>query len=204
MKGEIIISISAETIEKIKNLSEDNQKTIVSLVDRLSVTPLEVLERFRNIGIKKPMEISEMQSFVCDIRNRQCFLCAKRMWEEGYVVFQVEWKKEIAALVTYLQLKTIDKDIAIFTEHNLELYRDQSCKQVKNELEFVQEVLAWCGIYARERQMTRGEYLEHMQEYLEKVKTMSAEECREILIRTGVLDEYGNQKEQICNGGMLE
>lgn len=43
-----------------------------------------------------------------------------------------------------------------------------------------------------------------MQEYLEKVKTMSAEECREILIRIGVLDEYGNQKEQICNGGMLE
>lgn len=45
-------------------------------------------------------------------------------------------------------------------------------------------------------------YVEGMQKYLEKVKKMDKEESLSLLIRGGVLDENGNQKEQICNGGM--
>lgn len=45
-------------------------------------------------------------------------------------------------------------------------------------------------------------YLEGMQKYLEKVKRMDKEESLQLLIRGGVLDQNGNPKEQICNGGM--
>lgn len=45
-------------------------------------------------------------------------------------------------------------------------------------------------------------YVEGMQKYLEKVQKMNREESLQLLIRGGVLDENGNAKKQICNGGM--
>ena len=54
----------------------------------------------------------------------------------------------------------------------------------------------------RLREKNIEEYLEGMEKYIEKVKHMSKEETTQLLIRGGVLDENGNPKEQICNGGM--
>ena len=45
-------------------------------------------------------------------------------------------------------------------------------------------------------------YVAGMQKYLEKVQKMDKEESLQLLIRGGVLDENGNSKKQICNGGM--
>lgn len=37
------MQISANTIEKMNSLSEENQRIVVSLVEQLSMTPLDVL-----------------------------------------------------------------------------------------------------------------------------------------------------------------
>lgn len=49
-------------------------------------------------------------------------------------------------------------------------------------------------------------YLKDMQKYIDTLKKMDQKDAekisRESLIRTGVLDHKGKQKEQICTGGM--
>ena len=64
--------ISANTIEKMNNLSEENQKIVISLVDQLSSTPLNVLAKLREEGLKNPMEMDEINSFIEDVRNQKC------------------------------------------------------------------------------------------------------------------------------------
>lgn len=54
------MQISANTIEKMNNLSEENQKIIVSLVEQLSMTPLDALTKLREQGLKNPMEMDEI------------------------------------------------------------------------------------------------------------------------------------------------
>lgn len=54
----------------------------------------------------------------------------------------------------------------------------------------------------RIREKNMEAYLEGMQRYLEKVQKMDKKESMQLLIRGGVLDENGNRKKQICNGGM--
>ena len=66
------MQISANTIEKMNNLSEENQKIVISLVDQLSSTPLNVLAKLREQGLKNPMEMDEINSFIEDVRNQKC------------------------------------------------------------------------------------------------------------------------------------
>lgn len=66
------MQISANTIEKINNLSEDKQRIIISLVDQLSITSLDVLEKLRKQGLKNPMEMDEINSFIEETRRHRC------------------------------------------------------------------------------------------------------------------------------------
>lgn len=53
-----------------------------------------------------------------------------------------------------------------------------------------------------ERKQTPVELAEGMQQYLENLKkNPNREESRRSLIRTGVLDQNGCRKKQICTGG---
>ena len=54
----------------------------------------------------------------------------------------------------------------------------------------------------RLREKNMEAYLAGMQKYLEKIQKMDKEESKKLLIRGGVLDQNGNPKKQICNGGM--
>ena len=66
------MQISANTIQKMNSLSEENQKIIVSLVDQLSMTPLDVLSRLREQGLKNPMEMNEINAFISETRRQKC------------------------------------------------------------------------------------------------------------------------------------
>lgn len=71
MRGSCM-QISASTIEKLNNLSEENQELIVSLVEQLSMTPLDVLAKLREQGLKNPMKMDEIDSFIQDVRKEKC------------------------------------------------------------------------------------------------------------------------------------
>lgn len=66
------MQISANVIQKMNSLSEENQKIIVSLVDQLSMTPLDVLSRLREQGLKNPMEMDEIDTFIAETREQNC------------------------------------------------------------------------------------------------------------------------------------
>lgn len=66
------MQISANTIQKMNNLSEENQQIIVSLVEQLSMTPLDVLSKLREQGLKNPMEMDEINSFISETRRQKC------------------------------------------------------------------------------------------------------------------------------------
>ena len=66
------MQISANTIEKMNNLSEENKRIIVSLIDQLSSTPLSVLAKLREQGLTSPMEMDEINSLIEDVRKQKC------------------------------------------------------------------------------------------------------------------------------------
>lgn len=70
--GGSCMQISANTIQKMNNLSEENQKIIVSLVDQLSMTPLDALSKLREQGLKNPMEMDEINAFISETRRQKC------------------------------------------------------------------------------------------------------------------------------------
>lgn len=70
--GGSYMQISANTIQKINNLSEENQRIIVSLVEQLSMTPLDVLSKLREQGLESPMEMDEINSFISETRRQKC------------------------------------------------------------------------------------------------------------------------------------
>lgn len=66
------MEISRNTIEKMNNLSEENKRIIVSLIDQLSSTPLSVLAKLREQGLRNPMEMDEINSLIEDVRKQKC------------------------------------------------------------------------------------------------------------------------------------
>lgn len=66
------MQIPTNIIQKMNNLSEENQKIIVSLVDQLSMTPLDVLSRLREQGLENPMEMNEIDTFIAETREQHC------------------------------------------------------------------------------------------------------------------------------------
>lgn len=66
------MQISSNTIQKMNNLSEENQKIITTLIDQLSMTPLDVLSKLREQGLKNPMEMDEINTFISETREQKC------------------------------------------------------------------------------------------------------------------------------------
>lgn len=66
------MQISPSTIDKINRLSEDKQQIVFSLVEQLSMTPLEVLGKLRTQGLQNPMEMDEINSFIKEAREQKC------------------------------------------------------------------------------------------------------------------------------------
>ncbi len=51
------------------------------------------------------------------------------------------------------------------------------------------------------KENTVDDYIKGMQKHVSKIKTLSSEQSRDILIRTGVLNKNGSPKKNICTGG---
>lgn len=69
MRGDCM-KISANTIQKMNGLSEENRGIIISLVEQLAMTPLDVLSKLREQGLKEPMEMDEMNAFISETREK--------------------------------------------------------------------------------------------------------------------------------------
>ncbi len=66
------MQVSASTIQKMNSLSDEKQQIVVTLVEQLSMTPLDVLSKLREQGLKKPMEMDEINAFISDVRRQKC------------------------------------------------------------------------------------------------------------------------------------
>ena len=71
MRGDCM-KISANTIQKMNSLSEENQGIIISLVEQLAMTPLDVLSKLREQGLKEPMEMDEINALISEAREKKC------------------------------------------------------------------------------------------------------------------------------------
>jgi len=78
MKGECfemggnVMQISASTIDKINGLPEDKQNIVYTLVEQLSMTPMDALEKLRVQGLQNPMEMDEINEFIEETREGKC------------------------------------------------------------------------------------------------------------------------------------
>ena len=74
-----------------------------------------------------------------------CYLIAKKYSERGCIAVQTESGKHLAALVSYLGLKTLDQGIQILTLSNPDVYGEYGpYRYVSTEQEFITEVFAMC------------------------------------------------------------
>lgn len=71
-----------------------------------------------------------------------CYLIAKKFNEEGCLAVEVERGKALAALVTYLGQKTLDKGVQILTVSDMDMYGEyKPYNLVESETLFIQKVL---------------------------------------------------------------
>ena len=71
-----------------------------------------------------------------------CYLIAKKHNQPGCIAYETERSKTLAALVSYLGLKTLDKDIQILTLTDMDTFGEyKPYKMVQTELEFISKVL---------------------------------------------------------------
>lgn len=74
-----------------------------------------------------------------------CYLIAKKYSGTGCVAVKTESGKPLAALVSYLGLKTLDKGIQILTLSNPDVYGEyKPYRFVPTEQEFISEVFEMC------------------------------------------------------------
>jgi len=66
------MQISASTIDKINGLPEDKQNIVYTLVEQLSMTPMDALEKLRVQGLQNPMEMDEINEFIEETREGKC------------------------------------------------------------------------------------------------------------------------------------
>lgn len=72
-----------------------------------------------------------------------CMISAVRDNEEGCLAVEAERGKTLAALVTYLGRKTLDKGIQILTVSSMDMYGEyKPYNLVENESVFIQKVLS--------------------------------------------------------------
>ena len=71
-----------------------------------------------------------------------CYLIAKKFSEPGCLAVQTEAGKALASLVSYLGLKTLDKNVQILTVSNPKAYGEyKPYRMVSSEKEFISKVL---------------------------------------------------------------
>lgn len=71
-----------------------------------------------------------------------CYLIAKKFDEEGCLAVEVERGKALAALVTYLGLRTLNKGIQILTVSDMDTYGEyKPYHLIESEALFIQKVL---------------------------------------------------------------
>ena len=71
-----------------------------------------------------------------------CYLIAKKYKEEGCLAVKAERGKTLAALVTYLGLKTLDKGVQILTVSDMDMYGEyKPYNLIESEALFIQKVL---------------------------------------------------------------
>ena len=74
-----------------------------------------------------------------------CYLIAKKYNEPGCIAYETEGGKILAALVSYLGLKTLDKNIEILTVSDMDTFgKYKPYHMVQTELEFITKVLNMC------------------------------------------------------------
>ena len=66
------MAVSISTIEKLNSLSDDKQQLVISLIDQLSMSPVDVLTQLREQGLKNPMEMDEIDAFIAETRKEKC------------------------------------------------------------------------------------------------------------------------------------
>lgn len=72
-----------------------------------------------------------------------CYLIAKKFDEEGCLAVEAERGKTLAALVTYLGRKTLDKGVQILTVSDMDMYGEyKPYHLVESESLFIQKVLS--------------------------------------------------------------
>ena len=72
-----------------------------------------------------------------------CYLVAKKFNGHGSLAVETQRGKALAALVTYLGLKTLDKNIQILTISDKDTFGEYApYTDVTSESEFIQKVLA--------------------------------------------------------------
>ena len=72
-----------------------------------------------------------------------CYLVAKKFDEKGCLAVEAERGKELASLVSYLGLKTLDKGIQILTVTDMDTYGEyKPYNLVLSEKEFISKVLS--------------------------------------------------------------
>lgn len=72
-----------------------------------------------------------------------CYLIAKKYDEEGCIAVKSERGKPLAALVTYLGKKTLDKGIQILTVSDMDTFGEyKPYRIIESESEFIETVLS--------------------------------------------------------------
>lgn len=72
-----------------------------------------------------------------------CYLIAKKFDDEGCIAVEAVRGKALAELVTYLSLKTLDKNIQILTVSNKEMFGEyEPYHMMETEADFIQKVFS--------------------------------------------------------------
>lgn len=71
-----------------------------------------------------------------------CYLVAKKFQKPGCLALEAERGKTLSALVKYLSLKTLDKDIQVLTVTDMDVFGEyKPYKIIESESEFISKVL---------------------------------------------------------------
>lgn len=119
-------------------VAEEKEKSIkkaVSILQRVGIADATIIREVqKEYGISD--EIAEGY-----IRKR-CYLVAKKRGAAGSIAVEVKRDKTVAALVTYLGYKMLNKDVEILTVSSKTMYGEYGpYHMVETEVEFIQKVL---------------------------------------------------------------
>lgn len=65
------MSIPQETLEKMNKLQDDQMNFVITLVDQLSRSPMDIFDSLCEQGQKEPMSDDEINHFVSQVRSER-------------------------------------------------------------------------------------------------------------------------------------